>query len=48
MGVILGDPIPMLLLNQEEVRKLQQERGLRVNLIRRSVDISRLNLPSNF
>ncbi|WP_414517585.1 hypothetical protein [Nostoc sp. PCC 9305] len=42
-----GDPRPMLLLNQEETQKLQQERGLRVNVIRCGGDTSWLNLPSN-
>ncbi|OUL34446.1 hypothetical protein BV372_13650 [Nostoc sp. T09] len=42
-----GDPTPMLLLNQEEAQKLEQERGLRANVIRRVGDTSWLNLPSN-
>ena len=42
-----GNPTPMLLLNQEEKQKLQQDRGLRVNVIRPGKDTSWLNLPSN-
>ncbi|MEH2380688.1 MAG: hypothetical protein V7K27_17690 [Nostoc sp.] len=34
----VGDPTTMLLLNQEEKQKLQQDRGLRVNVIRSGGD----------